>query len=51
MGVKHKTCMVDEIVCDEENRIVTTPAYMIGPGIKDVAKGIENLVEKIVSMI
>jgi len=51
MGVKHKTCMVDDIVCDEENRIVTTPAYMLGPGIKDVAKGIENLVEKIVSMI
>ncbi|BBO88126.1 isoprenoid biosynthesis glyoxalase ElbB [Desulfosarcina ovata] len=51
MGVKHKTCMADEIVFDEKNRIVTTPAYMIGPGIKDVAQGIEKLVEKIVSMI
>ena len=51
MGVKHKICMVNEIAFDEKNRIVTTPAYMIGPGIKDVAEGIEKLVEKIVSMI
>lgn len=51
MGVRHKTCMVDEIAIDEKNRIVTTPAYMIGPGIRDVAQGIEKLVEKIVSMI
>lgn len=51
MGVKHKTCMVNDIVCDEENRIVTTPAYMLGQGIKDVAQGIEKLVNTIVSMI
>jgi enhancing lycopene biosynthesis protein 2 len=51
MGVKHCVCAVDEIAVDDKNRIVTAPAYMVGPGIKDIAKGIEKLVEKILSMI
>lgn len=51
LGVKHKTCSVDDIVVDEKNKIVTTPAYMLGPGIKDVAKGIEKVVKKILDMI
>jgi enhancing lycopene biosynthesis protein 2 len=49
-GGRHRDCPVDEIVVDEANRIVTTPAYMIGPGIADVAVGIEKLVERIVKM-
>ncbi|QTA92895.1 isoprenoid biosynthesis glyoxalase ElbB [Desulfonema magnum] len=51
IGVKHKVCAVDEIAVDEKNKIVTTPAYMLGPGIKDVAKGIEKVVTQILSMI
>ena len=35
---------------DEKNRIVTHPAYMLGPGIKEVAVGIEKLVEQVLSM-
>ncbi len=51
IGIKHKVCAVDEIAVDEKNKIVTTPAYMLGPGIKDVAKGIEKVVTQILSMI
>lgn len=51
MGGIHVNRQVDEIHVDEKNRIVSTPAYMLGPGIKDVAKGIEKLVDKIVSMV
>ncbi len=51
LGARHKTCPVDDIVVDEKNRIVTTPAYMLGPGIKEVAKGIEKLVKQVLSMI
>jgi enhancing lycopene biosynthesis protein 2 len=50
-GARHKNCAVDDIVVDVKNKIVTTPAYMLGPGIKHVAKGIEKLVEKVLSMI
>ncbi len=46
LGVKHALCKVDEICVDVKNNIVTTPAYMLGTGIADVAKGIQKLVEK-----
>jgi enhancing lycopene biosynthesis protein 2 len=51
MGGIHSSCTVDMIHVDEKNNIVTTPAYMLGPGIKDIAIGIEKLVNKVVSMI
>ena len=50
MGGQHKTCTVDMIHFDDKNNIVTTPAYMLGPGIKDVAKGIEKLVQKVLEL-
>ena len=50
IGVKHELCGVNDIAVDEANKIVTSPAYMLGPGIKDVAVGIEKLVTKVLSM-
>ncbi len=50
MGGAHRICTVDQIHVDEKNRLVTTPAYMLGPGIKDVAEGIEKLVHKMLQM-
>ena len=50
MGGRHHDCPVDGIHVDEANRIVSTPAYMLGPGIADVAKGIEKLVDQIMKM-
>lgn len=49
LGGVHQNCKVDEICVDEKNRIVTTPAYMLGPGIKEVAVGIEKLVSKVLA--
>ncbi|MBW2592883.1 MAG: isoprenoid biosynthesis glyoxalase ElbB [Deltaproteobacteria bacterium] len=51
MGGTHADLAVEDICVDEKNRIVTTPAYMLGPGIRDVAIGIEKLVNQVVSMI
>ena len=50
MGGVHVDCAVEDICVDEKNKIVTTPAYMLGPGIKDIAAGIEKMVNKILSM-
>jgi len=50
MGGRHHNCTVDMIHVDEKNRIVTTPAYMLGPGIKEVAAGIERLVGEVMAM-
>lgn len=50
MGGRHQTCTVDMIHLDGRNKIVTTPAYMLGPGIKDVAEGIQKLVDKVLEL-
>ena len=49
-GAQHVDCAVDQIVVDERNRIVSTPAYMLGPTIAPVAAGIEKLVSAILEM-
>ncbi len=51
MGAIHKACTVEQIHIDKQNKIVTTPAYMLGPTIKDVAVGIEKLVDAVLAMI
>ena len=51
MGGTHKDLTVTDICVDEKNRLVTTPAYMLGPGIKEVAIGIEKLVNQVMTMI
>ena len=51
MGGQHKECSVDMIHVDSNNKLVTTPAYMLGPGIKDVAVGIEKLVNKVLELV
>ncbi|MCD6429732.1 MAG: isoprenoid biosynthesis glyoxalase ElbB [Deltaproteobacteria bacterium] len=50
-GAQHQECPVDDIVVDQQNRLVTTPAYMLGPGLWEIAAGIDKLVSQIVSMV
>ncbi len=51
MGSTHKECLVEEIVIDKENNIVTTPAYMDAKNISEAAEGIEKLVKQIILMV
>ncbi|MDR2982414.1 MAG: isoprenoid biosynthesis glyoxalase ElbB [Puniceicoccales bacterium] len=44
MGAKHVNCTVSESLADSTHKVFSTPAYMLGPSIKDVAAGIEKLV-------
>jgi len=50
MGAIHVDAPVDHIVVSSRGKIVTTPAYMLGPSISDVAKGIEALVNKVLEL-
>lgn len=50
MGAKHVNCLVDDIVVDEANKIVSTPAYMLGPSIAHVNKGVGKLVRKVLEL-
>lgn len=47
MGAEHVPCPVEDIVVDEENKIVTTPAYMLAQNIAEAATGIEKLVSRV----
>jgi enhancing lycopene biosynthesis protein 2 len=47
MGGEHVPCPVEDIVVDEDNKIVTTPAYMLAQTIAEAAVGIEKLVERV----
>lgn len=49
-GARHEECPVDDFVVDVRARIVSTPAYMLGPGIKDVAAGIERCVAEVLKL-
>jgi len=51
MGGIHVDCSVDEIVVDEEHKIVSTPAYMLAENIIDAEAGINLLVERVLDMI
>jgi len=51
LGAENVAASVNEIVVDEQNRLVSTPAYMLGPGIANVAVGIEKLVKKVLEMV
>ena len=47
MGAEHVPCPVDDIVVDEDNKVVTTPAYMLAQNIAEAANGIEKLVARV----
>ncbi len=49
-GAVNEPKSVSEITVDEKNKIVSTPAYMLGPSIAHVAQGIETLVNKVLEM-
>jgi enhancing lycopene biosynthesis protein 2 len=51
LGSTHARCPVTEIVVDDKNHIISTPAYMLGPGPKDVGAGIEAAVGKLMSWL
>ncbi|MFK3660614.1 isoprenoid biosynthesis glyoxalase ElbB [Scandinavium sp. NPDC088450] len=50
MGAEHVPCPVDDIVVDEENKVVTTPAYMLAQDIAEAATGIEKLVSRVLAL-
>ena len=51
MGMITEKVNAKEIVIDYENKIVSTPAYVEANSIKEVAEGIEKLVDAVLSMV
>jgi enhancing lycopene biosynthesis protein 2 len=51
MGSKHVSCPVREFVIDKENKLVSTPAYMLAGRISEAAEGIEKTVKALLEML
>ncbi len=47
MGGQHTNCPVDDIVIDEQRKLITTPAYMLAGSIIEAASGIYKLVDEV----
>ncbi|MFQ5503387.1 MAG: isoprenoid biosynthesis glyoxalase ElbB [Planctomycetota bacterium] len=51
MGCKHQDCPTTEFVVDTQQKIVSTPAYMLGPTIARVQEGIQKTVDELLGML
>jgi enhancing lycopene biosynthesis protein 2 len=51
MGCVHENQPVTGIAVDIENKLVTTPAYMLGPGPAAIWEGIRKLVDQVLALI
>ena len=51
MGSTHEACPVNEFIVDKENKIVSSPAYMLAGRISEAAEGIEKTVKAMLEMI
>ncbi|MBU2590965.1 MAG: isoprenoid biosynthesis glyoxalase ElbB [Nitrospinota bacterium] len=50
VGARSAMCPVRKFVIDEENKVITTPAYMMEANIEEVAEGISRAVSKLLSL-
>ncbi|MCA9250769.1 MAG: hypothetical protein KDA54_06510, partial [Phycisphaerales bacterium] len=50
MGATHTECPVTEMVIDEENKIVSTPAYMYDATPAQVFEGVKKCVDAVVRL-
>jgi len=51
MGGKHVECPVREFVVDEQNKLISSPAYMLAGSISEAADGIEKTVKALIEMM
>lgn len=51
MGAEHENKAATEVCVDEENKIVTTPCYMLATSLKDIAAGTRNLVSEMLELM
>lgn len=51
MGAQHQQTMQGEIAIDRENKIVTTPCYMLNSRVDQIGEGADNLVKAMLEMM
>lgn len=51
MGSTHCVCSVTDFVIDKQNKVVSTPAYMLGPWVHAVHQGIRKCIHEVMAML
>ena len=51
MGATHKATTHGEVVIDRQNKVVTTPCYMLDATIKQIGEGANNVVKAILEIL
>ncbi len=51
MGAHHINCNADDIVVDEERKLITTPAYMLAESISEASIGINKMVKALLNRL
>lgn len=51
MGATHEDQDATGVCVDEENKVVTTPCYMLAKTIKEIARGTRNLIDEMLELI
>ena len=51
LGARHINAGHGEVVCDNENKIFTTPCYMLDADIVQIANGAENIVKSMLNVM
>ncbi|WP_028317199.1 isoprenoid biosynthesis glyoxalase ElbB [Desulfobulbus elongatus] len=51
MGARHQPTMQGEIAIDREQKIVSTPCYMLNSRIDQIAEGADNLIKAMLAMM
>ena len=50
LGATHIDCEVDDVVVDNEMKLVTTPAYMLAENVSQAYRSITKMVKTVLSM-
>ena len=50
LGATHVECSVDEVVVDNDAKLVTTPAYMLAQSVSEANAGISKMVKTVLAM-
>lgn len=50
-GCKHQECASNEVAVDKQNKLLTTPAYMVATRISEIFVGGDRLIEELTKML
>lgn len=51
LGAKHEATRHGQVIVDQENKLLSTPCYMLNANIVQIAEGAENIVKEMLKMI